>query len=291
MTDLELHPDPAAPPDTVEMLVPPRMPHIGHAIFFLLFALGTVFASQLGVVGIARLLPSMHALSMGQIMRIPRLTVISSFVAYTLVLGIATIVFPAIWHRSFASGISWNLNAATRNARWLIPAGVGIAILSAVSEAFQSIPKDLPVDKFFESRLDLWLVSILGTLLAPAFEEICFRGFLLPAVAIAYEWSATPRTPEGRALWYSSNNVSPTALVVSAVVSSFGFALMHGKQLNYTVGPLAVLFCVSLALSTVRIRLRSVAASTLVHASYNGFLFAMTFISTRGYTHLDKLGR
>jgi membrane protease YdiL (CAAX protease family) len=288
MTDLDLNPEPTA---AVEMHVPPRIPHIGHAILFLLFALGTIFASQLAVVGIAHLLPSLHALSMGQIIHIPRLTVISSFVAYPLVLGISIIVFPAIWHRSFASGISWNLNAAIRNVRWLIPAGVGIAILSAVSEAFQTIPKSLPVDKFFQSRLDLWLVSILGTLLAPAFEEICFRGFLLPAVAIAYEWSATPSTPEGRILWHSTNDVSSAALVIGAVVSSAGFVLMHGPQLHYTIGPLSILFCVSLALSAIRIRLRSVAASTLVHASYNGFLFAMTFISTRGYTHLDKLGR
>ena len=290
MTDLELHPDSPTPPP-VEFFGPPRMPHIGHAIFFLLFALGTVFLAQFSVVGVAHLLPSLHSLSLGQVARLPQLTVISSFVAYILVLGIAVAVFPAVWHRSFAGGISWNLNAAVRNARWLIPAGVGIAILSAVSEAFQTIPKDLPVDKFFQNRADLWLVTILGTLLAPIFEEICFRGFLLPAVAIAFEWSSMPRTPEGYADWRTHRDLSAASLVVGAVVSSCGFALMHGKQLNYTVGPLLTLFCVSLALSAIRIRLRSVAASSLVHASHNGFLFAMTFISTHGYTHLDKLGR
>jgi len=32
------------------------------------------------------------------------------------------------------------------------------------------------------------LITLFGTLVAPMFEEIAFRGFLLPAFAIAYDW-------------------------------------------------------------------------------------------------------
>jgi membrane protease YdiL (CAAX protease family) len=288
VSELMLHLESDAP---LAEPVAPRTPHIGHAIFFLIFALGTVTLTQLAAVGVAHLIPQFHALSFQQLAQLPKVTVLSSFIAYTLVLALAILFFPTIWHRSFASGISWNPAAVRHNWNWLIPAGVGLALISAASESFLSVPKDLPVDRFFSSQIDLWLVSILGTLLAPMFEEICFRGFLLPAVAIAWDWFALPRTPEARLQWHSTNNISPAGLAVGAVITSIGFAAMHGKQLNFTLGPLIVLFFVSLVLSAVRIRLRSVAASSLVHASYNGFLFVSTFVATSGYTHLDKLGR
>ncbi len=50
-----------------------------------------------------------------------------------------------------------------------------------------------------------------------------------------------------------------------------------------------MLFFVSLALTAVRIRTRSVACSTLVHASYNLSVFITLFIATGGYRHLEKM--
>jgi hypothetical protein len=52
---------------------------------------------------------------------------------------------------------------------------------------------------------------------------------------------------------------------------------------------LILLFCVSLVLTYVRLRLRSVLASTLVHVSYNFTIFLTAFIATDGYRHLDKM--
>jgi membrane protease YdiL (CAAX protease family) len=77
--------------------------------------------------------------------------------------------------------------------------------------------------------------------------------------------------------------------VFSAVLTSILFALLHGQQTAFTWPVLLLLFCVSLILSAVRIRLRSVLASTLIHASYNFTIFLTAFIATGGYRHLDKL--
>jgi len=292
MSDMESNPVSEFPSELpVVESVAPRTPHMGHAGFFLIFAMGVVSLTEIAAVGIARLMPSLHGYTAMQLAELPKVTILSSLIAYTLILALAVLVFPAVWHRSFAEGISWNLDAVKSNWKWLVAAGVVIALMSAAGESFLSIPKELPVDKFFDSRVNLWLVTILGTVLAPAFEEICFRGFLLPAVAIAWDWLALPRTPEARLRWHSSNTISATGLAVGAVLTSVCFALMHGKQLSFTWGPLVVLFFVSLVFSAVRIRLRSVAASSLVHASYNGFLFVVTFCQTGGYMHLDKLGR
>ena len=274
-------------PSTIEY-AEPRTPHIGHAIFFLVFALGVVTLTEIAAIGITHAMPAFHAIPVKDLAEFPKVTVISSLIAYMLVLVLAVFLFPAVWQRSFADGISWNLDAAKRSWKWLVPAGVVVALASATLESFLSIPKDLPVDKFFDNRVDLWLVTVLGTLLAPVFEEICFRGFLLPAVAIAWDWIALPRTPEARLQWQSTNTLSRTGLAIGAVLTSIGFAAMHGKQLSFTMGPLVVLFFVSLVFSLVRIRLRSVAASSLIHASYNGFIFVVTFVQTGGYRHLGN---
>ena len=44
-----------------------------------------------------------------------------------------------------------------------------------------------------------------------------------------------------------------------------------------------------IALTVVRVRTRSVACSTLVHASYNLSVFVTLFFATGGYRHLEKM--
>ena len=79
------------------------------------------------------------------------------------------------------------------------------------------------------------------------------------------------------------------AMVVASVASSIPFALMHGDQTAYSLGPFLLLVCVSLVLSWVRLGTRSLAASVLVHSSYNLLLFSLMFLGTGGFRHLDKM--
>ena len=83
---------------------------------------------------------------------------------------------------------------------------------------------------------------------APLAEEILFRGFLLPAFAIAYDWLCLPRTEAARASWQSSNALTRNSLIFSTVLTSTLFALVHGKQTAFTWPILALLFAVSLIL-------------------------------------------
>jgi membrane protease YdiL (CAAX protease family) len=67
------------------------------------------------------------------------------------------------------------------------------------------------------------------------------------------------------------------------------FVLIHGPQLAWTLSALGLLMAVSLLLCVVRIRMRSVAASALVHGCYNLSVFVTLFVATGGFRHLDKV--
>ena len=258
-----------------------RVPHLGHALLFVGITLILLVLAQ-GV-----LLALTHPAHITDVQ--PKLILASEAFTYLATLVASFFLFPLLWQRPFLFGLQWNGPSAQRNLFRLMPLGLLLsAIIQGLSNLIQ-VPKDMPMDEFFRTPSDVWLITLFGIFLAPLFEEVLFRGFLLPAFAIAYDWLCLPRTEAARASWNSSNVVSTPALVFSAVLTSVFFALVHGKQTSFTWPILVLLFCVSLILTTVRIRLRSVAASTLVHASYNAAIFLAAFIATGGYRHLDRL--
>jgi membrane protease YdiL (CAAX protease family) len=61
--------------------------------------------------------------------------------------------------------------------------------------------------------------------------------------------------------------------------------------LKFAWGPLLVIFLVGLALTIVRAKKDSVAASLLMHIGYNGTLSALMFVATDGFRHLEKLNQ
>ena len=135
------------------------------------------------------------------------------------------------------------------------------------------------------------MLFAFGVTFAPFFEEILFRGFLLPAVCTAWDWAierstgkpAPPLDPGGNPQW------SMFAMVGGAFATSVPFAAMHAAQTGYSLGPFLLLICVSLALCWARLSTRSLAASVLVHASYNFLLFSLMLLGTSGFRHLDKM--
>jgi membrane protease YdiL (CAAX protease family) len=262
---------------------PSRIPHLGHALLFLGIAALYLLAIQLVFLGIGHAPPTKPGAMSAKFL------VGSEALSYIATLASAWIIFPLLWKRSFAEGLQLNPDAARRNAFRLIPIGVILSFTIQAISSLVSLPKSIPMDDFFHTRSDVWLVTAFGILVAPFFEEVLFRGFLLPAFAIAYDWLSLPRTPAAREAWHSTNKLTRNSLIFSAVLTSIFFALIHGFQTAFTWPVLALLFCVSLILSYVRLRLRSVMASTLIHVSYNTTIFLFAFVATGGYRHLEKL--
>ena len=208
---------------------------------------------------------------------------------FLLTLGASMKVFPLLWRRPFLSGLEWNALAAKRNWPRLILTGILLCGLAQAAQRFVSLPENTEVDQVMSTQAGAWSALLLGVLLAPLFEEVVFRGFLLPAFAIAYDWLSLERTPAGRQRWRNSTQHSTGAKIFGAVISSVLFGLMHAPQLRYSWGVVGVIACVGLTLAYVRLRTHSVACSTLVHATYNATLFAAILLQTHGFRHLERL--
>lgn len=259
-----------------------RIPHIGHAILFFSLAFLFILLSQLAVFTLAHIRLEATA-------QHPGLALASQALAYILTLATSAWLFPYLWERSFLQGIHWNFLPARRYWYWIVAGGI---VLSAAAQASLQIlpaPKTDPFDSLLTTPHAAWLLMAFAVLLAPLTEELAFRGFLLPALATAYDWLALERSPAGLDRWQRSSLHSASALAFSAIFSSVPFALLHADQLSHAWGALGVLYAVSLVLSFVRIRTHSLACSALMHATYNFSIFAIILVTTGGFRHLDKL--
>lgn len=268
--------------------VPARVPHLGHALLFISIAAVFLFFTEAILLALAHPVTRAQHKTLTALLN-PKLIVGSEAFTYIATLLFSWAVFPRMWHRSFGDGIRWDLPAAIRNVYKLIPLGIVLSLIVQVFSSLLPVPKSIPMDDFFKTASDVWLITIFGVLLAPMFEEICFRGFFLPAFAIAYDWLSLPRTPAARERWHITTNLTPAAIVFSTILTSIFFTALHGQQVGFTWPILILLFGVSVVLTIVRLRTHSVACSTLVHAGYNFTIFLHLFIGTGGYRHLERI--
>jgi uncharacterized protein len=210
---------------------------------------------------------------------------------YLLTFLCCLLLFPVFWQKGFFAGLQWNASTAITMRRPLFTAAFICVILALINGWLLPGPDDAPIDKVFRSPGAAWLMFAFGVTVAPFFEELAFRGFLLPAFCTAWDWSIErtthlsppPLGENGHPQW------STGAMVIGSILTSVPFAWMHAEQTGNSFGPLLLLFCVSLVLCWARLSTRSLAASVFVHASYNFLLFSIMFVGTSGFKHLDKM--
>ncbi len=210
---------------------------------------------------------------------------------YLFTLIFCVLFFPVLWRRSFFAGIWWRASTARLHLWRLVGAAGACFVVAIVDELLIPGPDNAPIDQTFRMPGAAWLLFGFGVTLAPLIEEIAYRGFLLPSLCTAFDWmvehftDARPRAPDekGYPRW------SIAAMVTGSVLCSIPFALMHGEQTSYSIGPFLLLVCISLVLCWVRLAARSLAASVVVHSSYNLLLFSLMFLGTGGFRHLDKM--
>ncbi len=277
------------PHKIVEGEAPPRIPHLGHAllltaigIIVLVLAQGLLLAALGGFRDPARFAAAAHN---------PKVLLAIQAALYLITLAAAWLIFPRLWQRGFAEGIQWNAPRARTLAWKLIPLGLALSWIVQALSSLITMPKSMPMDDFFRNRTDVWLITAFGTLLAPAVEEIFFRGFLFPAFAIAYDWLSLPRTPEAILEWRSTTTLTTASFFFSGFLTSVFFAGLHAAQLAHTWAAVAILLGVSFVFTFIRVRTQSVACSALLHASYNFSVFLTAFVASGAFRHLEKLTR
>lgn len=289
----ELHTPEPALPDALDIQHDPfpadeqgdarRIPHLGH----LALLCGILAVSALVAVTAFAFLLRGHP----QLRENGAVEIGLEAAIFLLTLAASARIFPLLWKKSFLSGIDFNLLAAQRNWARLLVAGLVLCCLAQLPERFITQPKHPEIERLMNTPAGAWSALLLGVLLAPLCEEILFRGFLLPALATAYDWLSLDRTPAGLERWRTTTGHTLPAKVFAALLSSLAFAVMHAPQNRYAWGIIAVLFFVGLALAVVRLRTHSVACSTLVHMTYNGILFGVMLVVTHGFRHMERLQR
>lgn len=297
---LPIPPGPPQPPGTDQPMFqqwyqppprpPVRIPHFGHLamlMVFLLFGLlGAIVFIQtalhfhlFGVRTLQKSITDIHY------------TLGSEAITYLITFGACVLFFPMIWHKSFFAGVQWNGATALQLRRQLFLTAAICFVLALVNGLMLPGPKNAPIDKIFKAPGAAWMLFGFGVTFAPFFEEMIFRGFLLPALCTACDWiyekskhtSMRPLDENGQPRW------SFTAMIIGSLATSIPFAAMHAAQTGYSLGPFILLIGVSMVLCWARLSTRSLAASVLVHASYNFLLFSLMMLGTSGFRHMDKM--
>ena len=121
-------------------------------------------------------------------------------VEYLITLAASLLIFPLFWHKRFFAGLQWNAPAALRRFWPLMAAACACFVLAMVDELLLPGPENAPIEKLFDTRMAAWFLFAFAVTFAPLFEEIVFRGFLLPTLCTACDWfgekaSGSPAPP------------------------------------------------------------------------------------------------
>jgi len=182
-----------------------------------------------------------------------RTLVFQSFM-YVFLVGALYLVIAWRYHEPFWSALGWTSPVARD---WLsLVGGPGLTIaLSALGVILRAPSDSSQIELLIKSRASLAAVMLFGVLLAPIFEEMLFRGFLLPLLM---------------------RSLGPWPGILLTAVP---FALLHGAQNHWAWQPILLIGIAGIVFGYVRYKTRSTTAAFLMHSAYNatGFLgYALT---------------
>jgi membrane protease YdiL (CAAX protease family) len=266
-----------------------EIPHLGHAILFFLMSIPLLFVGESICLFLAKQTPVLHGKSYRAIFNLmnsdARLAIPTQAFVYLLIGFVTVAVFTVLWQRPFSEGIHWNIDIARNKFSWLCALGLGLGVGITFLQAYLPIPmpQNPPIlQDMVHSSLGAWMMLFFGISLAPLLEELAFRGFLLPGLIHAFRWLMQHQI-------LSADAFSWITVPLSILLTTIPFALLHAEQVSRAWGPLLLIGLVSVALCVIRLRLNSLAASTVVHAAYNFTLFAGLLLQTEGFRHLERL--
>jgi membrane protease YdiL (CAAX protease family) len=229
-------------------------------LLILVLTAATFVLAQLVVIpGLFRLVYP-HA-NLADLSQRPALALVSQLLLYVVMAFFMVGLVQGKYHTPFWQAIRWNWPGIA-GVSFL---GVGVLMLGFdLLGRFLPMPKNTPFDQMFARPVDAYLLAAFSVTLAPLFEELFFRGFLYPVLA------------------------RRVGAVAGILVTGFLFGLIHAPQYGLSWAAVLIVCCVGAVLTAVRAMTKSVAASFLAHAGYNGTLMALLAWSTDGFKHMER---
>jgi hypothetical protein len=171
-----------------EVKRPARIPNLGHVLLLVpLLGLGFVVAMILFFVG-----AHFHffgVLTFEQAGIEIHYILGSEAAIYLVTFGLARLVFPLFWHESLFAGLQWNGEIARRLLWRLFGLAIFCFFLALLNGYLLPSPTNTPIEKAFKTPGAAWLLFGFGVTFAPFFEEMLFRGFLLPSLCTLADWT------------------------------------------------------------------------------------------------------
>ncbi|MCB9385703.1 MAG: CPBP family intramembrane metalloprotease [Bryobacterales bacterium] len=182
------------------------------------------------------------------------------FLWWAIVLGYIYRLVTEKYQLPFAEAIGWKpFNGPGLN---YLSAGVLVALSVGLLSNIVPMPEQqVPIEELLQQPGALLLFAIFGVLVAPAIEELVFRGFLFPAIERKH------------------------GQLVAILATSALFSGLHFSQYGGHWAILLLLFYVGAVFGFVRARTGSIKATTILHAAYNAtFLVGLHFAQQQGLT-------
>jgi membrane protease YdiL (CAAX protease family) len=157
--------------------------------------------------------------------------------------------------------------------------GCALAIFVGLASSRVHTNENMPIQELFKNRENAILLMCMAVLIAPLVEETVFRGYLYPLFTrVTYAISRHFGVGASEAVRVGTR----TSILLTGVL----FGLMHGSQLGWTWGVVALLIFVGVVFTLVRARTGTVLASFLLHLGYNSMIAVTTIIGTHGFTRI-----
>jgi len=151
----------------------------------------------------------------------------------------------------------WRSLGFTLSFRWVslcVIAGPALAIGLAALAASMHAPGETAIQNLVTDRLSRIVVMLFVVVFGPLFEELVFRGFLLPLFQkSAGDWAAI-------------------------LLTAAPFALLHGTTVRWAWQSMFVIGLAGVAFGFTRVKTGSTAASSIVHIGYNATFFAFFLV-------------
>jgi membrane protease YdiL (CAAX protease family) len=124
------------------------------------------------------------------------------------------------------------------------------ALLIGLGSVLPRPPLHNLMEELLKDRSSILLVGVFAVTLGPLFEELAFRGFLMPLLTRTF------------------------GAVAAVVLQAVPFALLHGSEYAWAWQQMILMFLAGAAFGWMRYKSGSTAASTCMHAGYNLVAFA-----------------